>query len=205
VTAGRGASDRSRKPVRGRRPGGEDTRARILDAARAAFGERGFEGASIREVAARAAVDPALVHHYFGTKQRLFVAAMRFPVDVNEVVPRLLAGGEPGVGERFVRFVVALWDQPEVRPMLLGVVRSASTDEVAADMMRAILAEGPLLALATAVPRGDAQLRATLAGSQLVGLVLARYIVKVEPLASMTPDEVAASIGPTIERYLFDG
>ena len=155
-------------------------------------------------MAARAEVDPALVHHYFGTKQRLFIAAMRFPVDVAEVVPRLLAGGEPGVGERFVRFVVELWDRPEVRPMLLGVVRSAATDEVAAGMMRAILADGPLLALASAVPGEDARLRATLAGSQLIGLVMARYVVGVEPLASMTPDEVGAAIGPTVERYLFD-
>jgi AcrR family transcriptional regulator len=150
-------------------------------------------------------VDPALVHHYFGTKQRLFIAAMRFPVDVSEVVPRLLAGGGPGVGERFVRFVVELWDRPEVRPMLLGVVRSASTDEVAAGMMRQLLTEGPLLALASAVPGEDAKLRATLAGSQLIGLVLARYIVRVEPLASMSPDDVATAIGPVIERYLFEG
>ncbi|HEU0245160.1 MAG TPA: TetR family transcriptional regulator [Candidatus Limnocylindrales bacterium] len=189
---------------RGRRPGAGDTRARILDAARAAFGERGFEGASVRDIAARAGVDPALVHHYFGTKQRLFIAAMRFPVDVNEVVPRLLAGGGPGVGERFVRFVVELWDRPEIRPMLLGVVRSASTDEVAAAMMREVLAEGPLLALAAAVPGEDARTRAALAGSQLIGLVLARYIIRVEPLASMTPDEIAAAIGPAVERYLFD-
>ena len=192
------------KAGRGRRRGGEDTRGRILDAARAAFGERGYEGASIRDVAARAGVDPALVHHYFGTKQRLFIAAMRFPVDVAEVVPRLLAGGEPGVGKRFVEFAVDLWDRPEVQPMLLGIVRSAATDDVAAGMMRAILAEGPLLALASAVPGEDARLRATLAGSQLIGLVMARYVVRVEPLASMTPGEVAAVIGPTIERYLFD-
>jgi AcrR family transcriptional regulator len=205
VSTARGAGGSRPRAGRGRRPGAVDTRARILDAAQAAFGERGFDGASIRDIASRAGVDPALVHHYFGTKQRLFIAAMRFPVDVSEVVPRLLAGGGPGVGERFVRFVVELWDRPEVRPMLLGVVRSASTDEVAAGMMRQLLAEGPLLALASAVPGEDAKLRATLAGSQLIGLVLARYIVRVEPLASMTPDDVASAIGPVIERYLFEG
>jgi AcrR family transcriptional regulator len=188
---------------RGRRPGGGDTRARILDAARSAFGERGFDGASIREVAARAGVDPALVHHYFGTKQRLFVAATEFPVDIDEVLPRLLAGGEDGVGERFVRFVVELWDRPEVRPTLLGVVRSASTDPVAAAMLRSLLAEGPLLALARVSGRPDAAARASLAGSQLIGLVLARYVVGVQPLASMSTDEVAAAVGPTLQRYLF--
>jgi hypothetical protein len=99
--------------------------------------------------------------------------------------------------------VVELWDRPEIRPTLLGVLRSASTDEVAAAMMREVLTEGPLLALAAAVPGDDAKTRAALAGSQLIGLVLARYIVRVEPLASMTPDEVAAAVGPTVERYLF--
>jgi hypothetical protein len=88
--------------------------------------------------------------------------------------------------------------------MLLGVVRSASTDEVAAAMMREVLAEGPLLALAAAVPGEDARTRAALAGSQLIGLVLARYNIRVDPLASMTPDEIAAAIGPAVERYLFD-
>ena len=186
----------------GRRPGAGDTRGRILAAAREAFGERGYEGSTVRDVAARARVDAALVHHYFGTKQRLFVAASEFPVDVADVVPRLLAGPRAGLGERFVRFVVELWDRPEVRPMLLGVIRSATTDAVAAGMARRLLAEGPLLALARATDLPDAQLRATLAGSQLMGLVMARYVVQVEPIASLTPGELAVAVGPTIERYL---
>jgi len=186
----------------GRRPGSEDTRGRILAAARAAFGDRGYEGATVRDVAARAGVDPALVHHYFGTKQRLFLAATEFPVDVAEVVPRLLAGPREGMGERFVRFVVELWDRPEVRPLLMGVVRSASTDPVAAGMMRRLLAEGPFLALARGIDQPDAHLRATLAGTQLMGLVMARYVVGLEPIASMAPAELAAAVGPAIERYL---
>ncbi len=202
-TPGPAASPPAGRGRTGRRPGGEDTRGRILEAARGAFGERGYDGATVRDVAARAGVDPALVHHYFGTKQRLFVAASEFPVDVAEVVPRLLAGGRAGLGERFVRFVVGLWDSPEVRPLLLGVVRSATTDEVAAGMMRRLLAEGPFLALATAIDRPDATTRATLAGSQLIGIVMARYIVGVEPLASMSADAIAAAVGPTIDRYLF--
>ena len=91
----------------GRRPGSADTRGRILDAARVAFGERGYDGASVRQIAADAGVDPALVHHYFGPKQRLFVAAMTFPVDPAVALPRLLAAGpSEELGERFVRFVV---------------------------------------------------------------------------------------------------
>ncbi len=186
----------------GRRPGSEDTRGRILVAARETFGERGLEGASVREIAGRAGVDAALVHHYFGTKQRLFLAASEFPVDVADVVPRILAGPREGMGERLVRYVVNLWDRPEVRPLLLGIVRSASTDPVAATMLRGLLTDGPIGALTLSIGGPDAASRASLAGTQLVGLVMARYIVRLEPIASMSADEVAAAVGPTIERYL---
>jgi len=162
-----------------------------------------MDAASVRDIAARAGVDAALVHHYFGTKQRLFVAAIEFPVDVAAVVPQLLAGGDAGVGARFVRFIVEVWDRPDVRPLLVGLVRSASTDAQAADMTRRLLTEGPLLALARAADRPDSATRAGLAAGQLIGLVVARYVVRVEPLASMTPDELGVAVGPVIERYLF--
>jgi len=186
----------------GRRPGSADTRGRVLDAARAAFAERGFEGATMRGIAAAAGVDAALLHHYFGTKQQLFIAAMALPVDIAVVVPMLMAGPPDGVGERFIRFVLAQWEQPAVRPLFLGIVRSASTDPVAAAMLRATLAEGPLLAIARALGTPDAQLRATLAGSQFIGLIMARYVVGVEPLASVDAEVVARVVGPTIQRYL---
>lgn len=187
----------------GRRPGASDTRSRILDAARVGFGETGFDGTTIRGVAATAGVDPALVHHYFGSKQRLFVAAMELPVDLDAVVPGLLAGPPDELGYRVARFVLELWGAPHTRPLMLGVVRSAASDAVAADLLRRILAEGPFAALARAIDRPDADLRANLVGTQLVGLAMARYIIRVEPLAS-TPDEaVARAVGPAIQRYLF--
>jgi AcrR family transcriptional regulator len=187
----------------GRRPGSEDTRGRILVAARHAFAERGFDATSMRQVAAEAHVDPALVHHYFGTKHRLFVAAMEFPVDPATVLPAILAAG-PGdeLGTRFATFVVTLWDRPEVRPLVAGIVRSAATDPVAAAMARRLLAEGPLLALAGALDQPDAPLRATLAGAQLMGVAMARYVVRIEPLASMPAEALAALVGPSIQRYL---
>jgi AcrR family transcriptional regulator len=187
---------------RGRRPGSADTRGRILEAARAAFAERGFDGATMRGVAGRAGVDAALVHHYFGTKQRLFVAAMELPIDFAVVAPRLLDGPEDEVGERFVAYVLDLWERPDVRWVLLGLVRSATTDPVAGAMFRRLLEEGPMLALATALARPDAKFRASLAGSQFVGLLLARFVVGVEPLASTARDAVIAAVGPTIQRYL---
>jgi AcrR family transcriptional regulator len=186
----------------GRRPGSEDTRGRILAAARHRFGERGYDGATVRDIAAEAGVDAALVHHYFGTKQQLFVAAVEFPIDAFAVAPQLLAGPPDRLGERLVAFVLGVWEQPAVRSALLGVVRSATTDAVAAAMLRDLLASGPFLALARAIDRPDADLRAALVGSQLVGLALARYVVGVEPLASAPTETVAAAIGPTIQRYL---
>ena len=186
----------------GRRPGSADTRGRILGAAREAFGGRGYEGTSVRGVAASAGVDPALVHHYFGTKQQLFLAASELPVDPAEMVPRMLAGPREQMGERVVRAVVGLWDRPEVRPLLLGIVRSATTDPVAAGMARKMLAEGPFLALARAVDLPDAETRATLVGTQLIGLAISRYVIGLEPIASMSPDDLAAAVGPTIGRYL---
>ena len=186
----------------GRRPGASDTRVRVLQAARTSFGERGFDGATIRDIALRAGVDPALVHHYFGTKQQLFVAAMEFPFDLALVVPRLLEGPPDELGARFVRFFLELWEAPANRSLLLAVVRSASTDPVAAAMFRRLLAEGPLLALARAIDRPDATLRATLAGSQLIGLAMARYVVAVEPLTSASTDFLVRALGPTIQRYL---
>ena len=187
---------------RGRRPGSADTRGRILDAAREAFAERGFDGSTMRDVAARAGVDAALVHHYFGTKQRLFVAAMEFPIDVAVAVPAIIRGPRSRVGERFVGFILDLWDRQEVRPLLLGMLRSATTDAVAATMLRRLLEEGPLLALAAALERPDARLRATLVGSQFIGLLLVRYVIGVEPLGSLDREGVIRAVGPTMQRYL---
>jgi len=190
-------------PVRtGRRPGSGDTRAQVLLSARTSFGELGFDGTTIRHVAARAGVDPALVHHYFGSKQQLFVAAMELPLDLPATVPRLLEGPRDQLGERFVRYLLELWETNAFRPLLLGVVRSATTDPIAAAMLRQLLAEGPFLVLARAIDQPDAAFRATLAGSQLIGLALARYVVAVEPLASAPPEVLVRALAPTVQRYL---
>ena len=194
--------DRRPRVGRGRRPGSADTRQIVLLAARGAFADHGFDGATVRDVAARAGVDPALVLHYFGSKQALFVAAMEFPLDIRTMVQRTFAGPPEEIGERFIRFVLEVWDAPATRPVLLGIVRSATTDPVAAAMLRRVITEGPVLALATALDRPDAALRATLAGSQVVGLIMVRYVVGVEPLASAPEDVLVRTIGATIQRYL---
>ncbi len=186
----------------GRRPGQADTQARILAAAREIFAEAGFDGTTIRGVAARAGVDPALVHHYFGTKQRLFVAAMELPPDILAVIPQLATMAPGEMGSRIAHTVLGLWDRPDILTVFLGLIRSATTDPVAAEMFRKVLVEGPLLALARAAARPDADMRALLVGTQLVGLAMARYIIKAEPVASMSTEVLADAIAPTIQRYL---
>jgi AcrR family transcriptional regulator len=187
----------------GRRPGDSGTRERIATSAREAFGELGFDGATIRLVAARAGVDPALVHHYFGTKQRLFLSVMNLPFDIGLIKAELLAPGLPGVGERLIRFFLSVWDeQPSVRPILTGIVRSAATDPDAASLLRDFLGRQGLFQLVGAIAPDRPELRAVLVGSQIIGLAMGRYIVGIEPLASADPEELVAAMGPPIERYL---
>jgi AcrR family transcriptional regulator len=186
----------------GRRPGTPATRSRILAAARESFSERGFDGASIRDVARRASVDPALVHHYFGTKQRLFVAAMEWPVDPAILLPAIAAGDPSRVGERLARLIVDLWENPAVQPIVVGLIRSAASDPVAAAMLRELIVTGPFASLTELVGGPDAGLRASLVGSQLVGLAFARYVVRVEPLASADRETLVRALAPTLQAYL---
>jgi len=186
----------------GRRPGATDTREDILRAAREAFGERGYDGATVRGVAERAGVDAALLYHYFGSKQRLFVAAMEIPYDWRAAVPRVVDGPRALMGERLIRLVLSVWESPPVQPLLLGLIRSAVTDSVAADMARQLLTEGPFMALARSLGKPDAELRATLAASHLMGVAMLRYILRIEPMASVDVETLVSLIGPTMQRYL---
>ena len=186
----------------GRRPGESEARERILRAAREAFGARGLDGATIRAIGASAGVDPALVHHYFGTKERLFVAAIELPFDPATVLPGIQAGPPEEVGHRLVRFFCSLWEAERSRDALMGIFRSAVTDPRAAEIVRALIVERAARPLAEAIGKPEPALRATLVGSQLVGLAVVRYVVRVEPLASAPVARVVEAIGPTIQRYL---
>jgi AcrR family transcriptional regulator len=187
----------------GRRPGKQDTREAILDAARDAFAERGYDGASIRAIASGAGVDPALVHHYFGNKHQLFLDAMQAPFDPMQVLPQALAGGPDGVGDRIVRTLLRLWDSAAGGPAA-ALFRSAVTNELMAKLMRDFLIRQITRRVTKELKLdpAEAPLRTNLVFSQVAGIIMARYIVKVEPMASATPDVVAAHIGPTIQRYL---
>jgi AcrR family transcriptional regulator len=190
-------------PRSGRRPGAGGTREKILAAARSHFGEAGYEGATIRGIAGKAGVDPALVLHYFGSKEGVFLAAVELPINPAEVIPRLLAPGLDGLGRRLVRFFLDTWESPAGSPML-GLIRSMVGNERAAALMRDFISREVLGRLAEALELDHPQLRASLAASQLVGLAMLRYVVKVEPLASAAPDEVADWVAPGVQRYLTD-
>ena len=194
----------SRTVVRtGRRPGNQDTREAILAAAREAFADRGFDASSIRSIASSAGVDPALVHHYFGTKDQLFLDAMQAPFDPGAVLTTALADGADGAGERLVRTLLSVWDS-SAGGAVAAIVRSAVSNEMFARMMREFIVHRILRKLARDLKLDPAEsgLRASLVASQMAGLIMVRYIIRIEPIASAPPDTIVAMIGPTVQRYL---
>lgn len=186
----------------GRRPGEPDTRARILVAARTLFAERGVEGTSIRAIAAAAGVDPALVHHYFGTKPRLFLEAVDFPIDTLAAVRSLAAGDVEDVGARLVRFALRMWDDPDILPRLMSILRSAVTDAQAGHMLGVLFTRQGPVELVRALGQDQPEFRAQLVGTQLVGLAIVRHVLRAGPLGDADDEQLVAAIGPTMQRYL---
>ncbi|HZD69947.1 MAG TPA: TetR family transcriptional regulator [Actinomycetes bacterium] len=186
----------------GRRPGSSGTRDAILEAARREFAQHGYDRATIRNMARGAGVDPALVHYFFGTKTELFTAAMQLPINPAELAQALLAG-EPGlIGQRLIGTFLAVWDHDLNRSAFIGLLRSAVTDEHAATLLREFAVRELFGQVAAALGTPDAELRASLVFSQIFGLAVARYILRIEPLASTPAQVVAAAVGPTIQRYI---
>jgi AcrR family transcriptional regulator len=184
----------------GRRPGITDTRAAILAAARTAFAARGYTATSLRQVAAIAEVDPALVLHYFGSKRGLFAAAIGLAEGVDTLIDGLLRGPLNGLGERLVRFYLQLVDSPT--SPVVALLRSAASDDEAARMVREFIGTEVIGRIVEVLAVPDAALRGTLVGTQLVGMAVLRRVVRVEPLASADHDLVVAWLAPTVQRYL---
>ncbi len=187
-----------------RHPDQPDTRAAILEAARAEFAVKGFEGASLRAVARGAGVDASLVHHYFGTKEGLMIAALELPFDPRELVPQMLADGVDSLPDRLARQFVTIWESEDERRPMLALIKAAVTSEAAADVVRTGWAQMIVEPLAIAMDTPDARLRAELVASQLVGLAMLRYVIAVEPLASADPEDVIARLAVTIRAALLD-
>lgn len=185
----------------GRRPGSADTRGEILNAARAEFATRGYEKTTIRAIARAANVDSALVHHYFGAKEQVFLAALDFPIDPATVLD--VAAGDPSaIGERLARFVVTLWEAPEARERLLAVVRSVASNEEMAALVRGFARPRLVVPLAARIGGSDAEARVEMALAQIIGLAMARYVIRVEPMASLGGEELVALLGPALQRLL---
>lgn len=189
----------------GRRPGTPDTRDAILTVARRGFATRGYDATSLRGIATEARVDPALVIHYFGSKEGLFVAAVGLPAEF----PGLLGGLAelpPGdFAQALVRTYLRVADSDPSRSAILALVRSAVSNEKAATMLREFLTSALLAAIVGQVGHDDAPLRASLVAAQLIGIAMLRHVLRVEPLARATHDEIAALVTPAIEQYLRAG
>ena len=192
------AADRRRGP----RGGSSDTRAGIRLAARAEFAERGYAGATIRSIAARAEVDPALIHHYFGTKAKLFREVLDLGFDpLRSVLPAMLDGPREQAGERITRTYVQLFDDPRVREPLLAIMRTATVDPEAAATAAAAITEVLLPRLATLAVGPDPRRQVVLAMTHLAGTMLGRYVLGLAPLQCPAEDLVA-ELAPVVQRYL---
>ena len=190
---------------RGRPPRTESagTRDRILAAAREVFSERGYEKTSVRGIAKAAGVDSALVHHYFGTKEQVFEAAVEVAFAPAMIVRDIvLEGPLDDVGERMTRVIFGLWENPVTRKPLLAIVRSAVNNEADATVFRRLVSAQLLRRIAGELDAPDAELRAELAAAQLVGIAMLRYVIKVEPLASADAEQIIARVAPVVQGHL---
>lgn len=192
-----------REPKVGRRPGNQDTRGQIITAARQAFAAKGFAGASMRAIAADAGVDAALIHHYFESKQQLFLATVALPPELPQLLEQVAAGDRSDLGERIVRMVLSVWDS-ELQTSLVAAIRTALTDPA---LTRSV---GEFLALEVIgqvlhrddLPPEEANRRGGLVASQVLGLVIGRYVLRLPLLVDRKTEDLVAEIGPTVQRYV---
>lgn len=192
-------------PPKATRPGPRsdgDAKARILAEARRSFSENGYAATTLRGVASAAGVDVALVPYYFGAKRDLFTAAMELPLRPAEVIERVFAEGADTAGPKLVETFLRLWEDPVTGPSFLAMFRSAASDEQARRSLAEFASDEILDIYAKHLGPDDAIVRAGLAASQLVGLVMLRHVLRIEPHASLPRDRLVALVGPTVQHYL---
>ncbi len=188
----------------GRRPGKADTRAHIVAAARAAFAELGYERASIRGIARRASVDPALVHHYFADKSELYIETMHLPMDPHQVQADVVGGPGGFSGERLVERFLAQWEmQPAgvASSSFVTLAQAVTASPQTADAMREFLNDRLTFHGIAGEDEDTQRRRRALVSSQLIGLAWNRYVMRLEPMASADRRDIARWVGPTIDRY----
>ncbi|WP_427016957.1 TetR family transcriptional regulator [Pseudarthrobacter sp. P1] len=190
-------------PRRGRRSGTATTRGAIVDSARRLFAEHGYDGTSLREIARAAGVDAAMVHHYFAGKDELFGACIELPADPRAVLKGVAARDPGDRGEALVLALLGVWDSP-VQPALLALLRGVASSTGQAALLREVLLKRVAAVVLAGLEDDDAvlRLRASLLASQLMGLVMARYLLKLEPLASAGHAQIAALFAPAVQRCL---
>jgi AcrR family transcriptional regulator len=185
----------------GRRPGPTTTREAIAEAARRQFAELGYDRATLRGIAGEAGVDAALVVRFYGSKDALFSEVMALPPAVAEALASLADGPTATIGRRFAEVIVGMLENPRSRSIIVGRIRSASSHPDAAALVRETVTRD-IGRLVAALTDDEPETRAVLVGSQVVGLALARHVVRVEPLASLPPADVIDYMAPTFQHYL---
>jgi len=187
----------------GRRSGSPDTRAEILGAARRVFAEVGYDRATIRAIAGEAGVDPALIYHYFDTKDELFAASIDLPIPPTEALRSIFSSGDGEVGRRLAETFFLVWEHEGARGSLLGILRSAmGGEDQAVAAFRQFLTSAILDQIAPMISGDDARLRALLMASQLVGVAITRYVMRLEPIASVPVGEIIDLVAPRIQSYV---
>ena len=194
----------ARRP--GRRPGTNETRPAILATARESFAAHGYEKTTIRGIARRAGVDPALVHHFYGPKQELFRASVADVLaPITDALGAAAPGDDPGAtAERLGTALGSMWEREPTRGALLGALRSAVTSDTAAELLRGIVQEKAVAVVAATTGQPDAELRANLIGATVIGIAVARHVLGVQPIASLDADEVDALLVGVVRHYLSD-
>ncbi|WP_189129828.1 TetR/AcrR family transcriptional regulator [Wenjunlia tyrosinilytica] len=190
-------------PQRARRSReGASMREEILNAAREEFAGGGYDRTSVRAIARAAGVDPALVHHYFGSKEKLFATAVALPAVPSELIEALLAGDREHIAERWLRTLFTMWENEDANNRMAALVRSMTSGEPRSAMLRDFLTRHVLARIAAALGVERPELRAAMAGSQVIGLFIARSVVGVEPLAKTDAEYLIACYAPIVQRCL---
>lgn len=201
-TAGSGGPHGAGAGRPGRRPGGPDTRGEIVRAARETFADKGFTATSIRAVAREAGVDAALVHHYFDSKDELFIEAMAIPVDPRQIAARILDGPRDEIGRRMATVFLGIWESPEGQQRMKAIFRSVVTSDEVARIMREGITQMIIEPVSRALDVPDAHLRVSLVATQLIGAAIARYLVALEPVASVDLATLIDRLAPVLQLHL---
>ena len=193
-------------PTKAGAPGPRDERgvlaARILREARLAFAASGWAGTTVRAVARAADVDPALLYHYFGSKEGLLDAATTPPPQFLERIAANWTVPKGELGRHLLQEVMLNWEDDEIGPTLKAILQTAAHDPTTRDKLRKLIEQGLMGPAQVGDGDSDRLVRSSLIASQLLGFGFMRYVWRIEPIASMSEDEILAAMTPNLQRYI---